>query len=101
MAAMLAMRAASAAAAVVVGKHGTATLSAATLAPEEKIVFDWALLGRAMPMVGSLGNSTQILSRAAVPPDAESLAPLARPHQGLSSRRIGLLGGGCQPCLSS
>ena len=50
----LAMRAANAAAAVVVGKRGTATLSiaelrsrilpAASLAPEEKIVFDWALL---------------------------------------------------------
>jgi D-beta-D-heptose 7-phosphate kinase / D-beta-D-heptose 1-phosphate adenosyltransferase len=49
-----AMRAANAAAAVVVGKPGTASLSiaelrarilpAATLAPEEKIVFDWALL---------------------------------------------------------
>jgi D-beta-D-heptose 7-phosphate kinase / D-beta-D-heptose 1-phosphate adenosyltransferase len=49
-----AMRAANAAAAVVVGKRGTATLSiaelrsrilpSATLAPEEKIVFDWALL---------------------------------------------------------
>src|SRR6185437_2947259 len=52
--AMLAMNAANAAAAVVVGKRGTATLSvaelrsrilpAATLAPEEKIVFDWAVL---------------------------------------------------------
>jgi D-beta-D-heptose 7-phosphate kinase/D-beta-D-heptose 1-phosphate adenosyltransferase len=49
-----AMRAANAAAAVVVGKRGTATASvaelrtrilpAATLAPEEKIVFDWNLL---------------------------------------------------------
>jgi D-beta-D-heptose 7-phosphate kinase/D-beta-D-heptose 1-phosphate adenosyltransferase len=49
-----AMRAANAAAAVVVGKRGTATLSvaelrsrilpAATLAAEEKIVFDWAVL---------------------------------------------------------
>jgi D-beta-D-heptose 7-phosphate kinase/D-beta-D-heptose 1-phosphate adenosyltransferase len=49
-----AMRAANAAAAVVVGKRGTAILSvaelrsrilpAASLAPEEKIVFDWALL---------------------------------------------------------
>jgi D-beta-D-heptose 7-phosphate kinase/D-beta-D-heptose 1-phosphate adenosyltransferase len=49
-----AMRAANAAAAVVVGKRGTATLSvaelrsrilpAATLAAEEKIVFDWAML---------------------------------------------------------
>jgi D-beta-D-heptose 7-phosphate kinase/D-beta-D-heptose 1-phosphate adenosyltransferase len=49
-----AMRAANAAAAVVVGKRGTATVSvaelrsrilpAATLAPEEKIVFDWAQL---------------------------------------------------------
>ena len=48
------MRAANAAAAVVVGKRGTATLTvaelrsrilpASTLAPEEKIVFDWALL---------------------------------------------------------
>jgi len=50
-----AMRAANAAAAVVVGKRGTATLSVAELrarilpaasrAGEEKIVFDWALLG--------------------------------------------------------
>jgi D-beta-D-heptose 7-phosphate kinase/D-beta-D-heptose 1-phosphate adenosyltransferase len=49
-----AMRAANAAASVVVGKPGTATLTiaelrsrilpAASLAPEEKIVFDWALL---------------------------------------------------------
>ena len=49
-----AMRAANAAAAVVVGKRGTATLTvaelrtrilpAASLAPEEKIVFDWGLL---------------------------------------------------------
>ena len=49
-----AMRAANAAGAVVVGKRGTATASvaelrsrilpAATLAPEEKIVFDWAVL---------------------------------------------------------
>ncbi len=49
-----AMRAANAAAAVVVGKRGTATASvtelrarilpSSTLAPEEKIVFDWALL---------------------------------------------------------
>ncbi len=49
-----AMRAANAAAAVVVGKRGTATVSvaelrsrilpSATLAAEEKIVFDWALL---------------------------------------------------------
>jgi D-beta-D-heptose 7-phosphate kinase/D-beta-D-heptose 1-phosphate adenosyltransferase len=49
-----AMRAANAAAAVVVGKRGTATLSvaelrsrilpASTLAAEEKIVFDWAVL---------------------------------------------------------
>jgi D-beta-D-heptose 7-phosphate kinase/D-beta-D-heptose 1-phosphate adenosyltransferase len=49
-----AVRAANAAAAVVVGKRGTATVSAAelrsrvlpaaTLAPEEKIVFDWAVL---------------------------------------------------------
>jgi D-beta-D-heptose 7-phosphate kinase/D-beta-D-heptose 1-phosphate adenosyltransferase len=49
-----AMRAANAAAAVVVGKRGTATASAAelrarilpssTLAPQEKIIFDWALL---------------------------------------------------------
>jgi D-beta-D-heptose 7-phosphate kinase/D-beta-D-heptose 1-phosphate adenosyltransferase len=49
-----AMRVANAAAAVVVGKRGTATLSAAelrarilpaaSLAPEEKIVFDWSIL---------------------------------------------------------
>jgi len=51
-----AMRAANAAAAVVVGKRGTASVSvaelrsrilpAATLAPEEKIVFDWAQLDK-------------------------------------------------------
>ncbi|MGB6538868.1 MAG: D-glycero-beta-D-manno-heptose-7-phosphate kinase [Xanthobacteraceae bacterium] len=50
-----AMRAANAAAAVVVGKRGTATASlaelrhrilpAATLAPEDKIIFDWSVLG--------------------------------------------------------
>jgi D-beta-D-heptose 7-phosphate kinase/D-beta-D-heptose 1-phosphate adenosyltransferase len=49
-----AMRAANAAAAVVVGKRGTSTVSltelrhrilpSATLAPEDKIVFDWSLL---------------------------------------------------------
>jgi D-beta-D-heptose 7-phosphate kinase / D-beta-D-heptose 1-phosphate adenosyltransferase len=49
-----AMRAANAAAAIVVGKRGTATASvaelrtrilpAATLAPQEKIIFDWAVL---------------------------------------------------------
>ena len=53
-----AMRAANAAAAVVVGKRGTATVSvaelrsrilpAATLASEEKIVFDWSLLDEHM-----------------------------------------------------
>jgi D-beta-D-heptose 7-phosphate kinase / D-beta-D-heptose 1-phosphate adenosyltransferase len=50
-----AMRAANAAAAVVVGKRGTATVSlaelrhrilpAASLAPEDKIIFDWSVLG--------------------------------------------------------
>jgi D-beta-D-heptose 7-phosphate kinase / D-beta-D-heptose 1-phosphate adenosyltransferase len=50
-----AMRAANAAAAVVVGKRGTSTVSlaelrhrilpAASLAPEDKIVFDWSVLG--------------------------------------------------------
>jgi len=54
-----AMRAANAAAALVVGKRGTATLSiselrsrilpAASRAPEEKIVFDWALLDEHLP----------------------------------------------------
>ncbi|HEY1362472.1 MAG TPA: D-glycero-beta-D-manno-heptose-7-phosphate kinase [Xanthobacteraceae bacterium] len=49
-----AMRAANAAAAVVIGKRGTATVSAAelrarilpaaSLAPEEKIIFDWSVL---------------------------------------------------------
>jgi D-beta-D-heptose 7-phosphate kinase / D-beta-D-heptose 1-phosphate adenosyltransferase len=48
------VRAANAAAAVVVGKRGTATVSAvelrsrilpaASLAPEEKVVFDWSVL---------------------------------------------------------
>jgi D-beta-D-heptose 7-phosphate kinase / D-beta-D-heptose 1-phosphate adenosyltransferase len=51
-----AMRAANAAAAVVVGKRGTATVSlaelrhrilpAASLAPEDKIIFDWSFLDR-------------------------------------------------------
>ena len=60
-----AVRAANAAAAVVVGKRGTATLSvaelrsrilpAATLAPEEKIVFDWALLDEHMAEWRKLG----------------------------------------------
>ena len=60
-----AMRAANAAAAVVVGKRGTATLSvaelrsrilpAASLAPEEKIVFDWALLDEHMAEWRRLG----------------------------------------------
>jgi D-beta-D-heptose 7-phosphate kinase / D-beta-D-heptose 1-phosphate adenosyltransferase len=60
-----AMRAANAAAAVVVGKRGTATLSvaelrsrilpAATLAPEEKIVFDWSLLDEHMAEWRKLG----------------------------------------------
>ncbi len=60
-----AMRAANAAAAVVVGKRGTATLSvaelrsrilpAASLAPEEKIVFDWALLDEHMAEWRKLG----------------------------------------------
>jgi D-beta-D-heptose 7-phosphate kinase/D-beta-D-heptose 1-phosphate adenosyltransferase len=54
-----AMRAANAAAAVVVGKRGTATvtaaelrsriLPAASLAPEEKIIFDWSVLGERLP----------------------------------------------------
>jgi D-beta-D-heptose 7-phosphate kinase / D-beta-D-heptose 1-phosphate adenosyltransferase len=60
-----AMRAANAAAAVVVGKRGTATLTAAelrsrilpaaTLAPEEKIVFDWSLLDEHMAEWRKLG----------------------------------------------
>jgi len=54
-----AMRAANAAAAVVVGKRGTATVSAAelrsrilpaaSLAPEEKIIFDWSVLDERLP----------------------------------------------------
>jgi D-beta-D-heptose 7-phosphate kinase/D-beta-D-heptose 1-phosphate adenosyltransferase len=54
-----AMRAANAAAAVVVGKRGTATvtaaelrsriLPAASLAPEEKIIFDWSVLDECLP----------------------------------------------------
>jgi D-beta-D-heptose 7-phosphate kinase/D-beta-D-heptose 1-phosphate adenosyltransferase len=60
-----AMRAANAAAAVVVGKRGTATLTvaelrsrilpSASLAPEEKIVFDWALLDEHMAEWRKLG----------------------------------------------
>ena len=60
-----AMRAANAAAAVVVGKRGTATASvaelrsrilpAATLAPEEKIVFDWNVLDDHLPTGANKG----------------------------------------------
>jgi len=60
-----AMRAANAAAAVVVGKRGTATLSlaelrarilpAASRAPEEKIVFDWAVLDEHLAEWGQQG----------------------------------------------
>jgi D-beta-D-heptose 7-phosphate kinase / D-beta-D-heptose 1-phosphate adenosyltransferase len=60
-----AMRAANAAAAVVVGKRGTATVSlgewrhrllpAAALAPEDKIVFDWSVLDERLAQWRRLG----------------------------------------------
>ena len=88
-----AMRAANAAGAIVVGKRGTATASvaelrtrilpAATLAPQEKIIFDWAVLddhlGR-MAETGSAGRVHQWVLRS----------PASRSRQAVGGRAGGL-----------
>ena len=91
-----AMRAANAAAAVVVGKRGTATLSvaelrsrilpAATLAPEEKIVFDWAHARRASRAPGAgracASASPMAASTCCIPAMSSCWPARARPATG-------------------
>ncbi len=88
-----AMRAANAAAAVVVGKRGTATVSvnelrhrilpAATLAAEEKILFDWSELddaSRRLAQAGPAHRLHQWLLRYS--------ASRPRAHAGAGARRL-------------
>ena len=80
-----AMRAANAAASVVVGKSGTATVSAAelrarilpaaTLAAEEKIVFDWRELDARLDAMARAGPSHRLHQRRV-------RSSASRPHQG-------------------
>jgi len=97
-----AMRAANAAAAVVVGKRGTATVSlaelrsrilpAASLAPEEKIVFDWSVLddrlkewrGRGL-RIGFTNGCFDLLHRGHIRLLAEARAACDRLVVGLNS----------------
>jgi len=104
-----AMRAANAAAAVVVGKRGTATVSlaelrhrilpAAALAPEDKIVFDWSLLDerfkewrRAGLRIGFTNGCFDLLHRGHIRLLAEARAACDRLVVGLnndaSTRRL-------------
>jgi D-beta-D-heptose 7-phosphate kinase/D-beta-D-heptose 1-phosphate adenosyltransferase len=97
-----AMRAANAAAAVVVGKRGTATvtvaelrgrlLPAATLAPEEKIVFDWAQIDEKLAgwrrqglRIGFTNGCFDLLHRGHVRLLAEARAACDRLVVGLNS----------------
>ena len=97
-----AMRAANAAAAVVVGKRGTATVSlgelrhrilpAASLAPEDKIVFDWSVLderlARMAPAwlrIGFTNGCFDLLHRGHVKLLAEARAACDRLVVGLNS----------------
>jgi D-beta-D-heptose 7-phosphate kinase/D-beta-D-heptose 1-phosphate adenosyltransferase len=97
-----AMRAANAAAAVVVGKRGTATVSlaelrhrilpAAALAPEDKIVFDWSLLDerfkewrRAGLRIGFTNGCFDLLHRGHIRLLAEARAACDRLVVGLNS----------------
>ena len=97
-----AMRAANAAAAVVVGKRGTATVSlaelrhrilpAASLAPEDKIVFDWSELDVRLAMwrrsglrIGFTNGCFDILHRGHVRLLAEARAACDRLVVGLNS----------------
>jgi D-beta-D-heptose 7-phosphate kinase/D-beta-D-heptose 1-phosphate adenosyltransferase len=97
-----AMRAANAAAAVVVGKRGTATVSltelrhrilpSASLAPEDKIVFDWAMLDERLAewrrhglRVGFTNGCFDLLHRGHVKLMAEARAACDRLVVGLNS----------------
>jgi D-beta-D-heptose 7-phosphate kinase/D-beta-D-heptose 1-phosphate adenosyltransferase len=97
-----AMRAANAAAAVVVGKRGTATVSltelrsrilpAASLAPEEKIVFDWAVLDERLDewrrqdlRIGFTNGCFDLLHRGHIKLLAEARAACDRLVVGLNS----------------
>ena len=97
-----AMRAANAAAAVVVGKRGTATVSlaelrsrilpAASLAPEEKIVFDWSVLDERLGewrqhglRIGFTNGCFDLLHRGHIKLLAEARATCDRLVVGLNS----------------
>jgi D-beta-D-heptose 7-phosphate kinase/D-beta-D-heptose 1-phosphate adenosyltransferase len=97
-----AMRAANAAAAVVVGKRGTATVSlaelrhrilpAASLAPEDKIVFDWSVLDDRLAewrkhglRVGFTNGCFDLLHRGHIKLLAEARAACDRLVVGLNS----------------
>ena len=97
-----AMRAANAAAAVVIGKRGTATVSlgelrhrllpAASLAPEDKIVFDWSLLDRSLTRwreqglrIGFTNGCFDLLHRGHIKLLAEARATCDRLVVGLNS----------------
>jgi D-beta-D-heptose 7-phosphate kinase / D-beta-D-heptose 1-phosphate adenosyltransferase len=97
-----AMRAANAAAAVVVGKRGTATVSltelrhrilpSASLAPEDKIVFDWAMLDERLVewrrhglRIGFTNGCFDLLHRGHVKLLAEARAACDRLVVGLNS----------------
>jgi D-beta-D-heptose 7-phosphate kinase/D-beta-D-heptose 1-phosphate adenosyltransferase len=97
-----AMRAANAAAAVVVGKRGTATVSlaelrarilpAASLAPEEKIVFDWSVLDERLEewrrqdlRIGFTNGCFDLLHRGHIKLLAEARAACDRLVVGLNS----------------
>ncbi len=97
-----AMRAANAAAAVVVGKRGTATVSlaelrhrilpAASLAPEDKIVFDWSVLDERLAewrrhglRIGFTNGCFDILHRGHIRLLAEARAACDRLVVGLNS----------------
>ena len=97
-----AMRAANAAAAVVVGKRGTATvtlaelrhriLPAASLAPEDKIVFDWSVLDERLAdwrrhglRIGFTNGCFDILHRGHIKLLAEARAACDRLVVGLNS----------------
>jgi D-beta-D-heptose 7-phosphate kinase / D-beta-D-heptose 1-phosphate adenosyltransferase len=97
-----AMRAANAAAAVVVGKRGTATVSlaelrhrilpAASLAPEEKIVFDWSVLDERLDewrrhglRIGFTNGCFDLLHRGHIRLMAEARAACDRLVIGLNS----------------
>jgi D-beta-D-heptose 7-phosphate kinase / D-beta-D-heptose 1-phosphate adenosyltransferase len=97
-----AMRAANAAAAVVVGKRGTATVSlgelrhrilpAASLAPEDKIVFDWSVLDRRLAewrqaglRIGFTNGCFDLLHRGHIKLMAEARAACDRLVVGLNS----------------